>query len=771
MSTIKISDLADGTITVSSFIALATSSGAAFKGTVDELQTFINTIAVLGLKSAISAADSAPTEDGLFPCQNTGTYSNFGGLAIDVSNTISFISVSGTQTVFKKVEIPVTTTVENIVQESNTTIPVSGNAVVDYITNASIVNTFNSFNFVGSGSTWNLEVLAGSLNIQLKGLSKNNILISKSIPSGYQYLIFQWSTGDILIQDNSVASESLKTPLEHILIGRVFAQYNLFGMQCNYMINGVQNDFNVPTEYNHFLTNNPSSFLISGSQDDWTLDIPSGSLNMQINETIINNTLTSLTFSGGGYEYLIGNISTGNITIESNKTTVNGLLDNRAVYILIGKLYPKFGLFDLRCNFNVNGVYNILDKNLLSKKRDFLNEVFEDVNHIINYGQSLSVGETEKVISTEALAKYGNLLTFGGSVLTSPYSEDYPGNLTSFSTLFERSYVDTSALKETPTTGTCEKLYSEYLNGTNNNKNIKILGSAPGEGAKTVSQLSKGSSYYTRVMADVTAGLSVSNGLGLSYKVSAVTWTQGESDYVNGTTKAVYKSLLTQLMIDLNTDIKAITSQTEDIRFISYQTASIDTFNTIPEIALAQYELAISDDNILEMALSMYNFEYNDRFHLKAEYSKLLGSYYGKTLSETYSDKKNKPIYPIGHIIKTNNIDLTFNVPVSPLVFETIATTETITNQGFEVIKSSVNILTSISLDANGTNLILVCSESPVGSVVRYGFQKGTRSTTAGTAKFSIGFLRDSAGYYDNITIDGNFNKMDNWCPVLEYSI
>jgi hypothetical protein len=769
MSTIKISELASSAVSLTDFFAKADANGIANKNTVQGLSNFLNTVGTLAFRGVLLAADAAVTLDGIYVAGDAGTYANNGGLVITLSNQIVLISVTGTQTVFEKVEIPVSI-VKDATPTEGSTNPVESGGVFNYVTNKSIVNTFNSFNFVGSGSTWNLEVLAGSLNVQIKGLSKNNILISKSIPSGYQYLIFEWSTGDILIQDNTAAEESLKTPLEHILLGRVFAQYGLFGMECNYMINGVQNDFNVPVEYNHFLINSPSSVSFLGSGSSWVLDIPSGSLNMEISETIINNTSTSLTI-GGGYEYLIGNILTGNITIESNTTTVNGLLDNRAVYLLIGKVYPQYGLFDMRCNFNVNGVPNILNENLLSKKRDFANASFEDVNHIINYGQSLSVGETEKVISTEALAKYGNLITFGGSVLTSPYSEDYPGNLTSFTTLFERSYIDTAALKETPTTGTCEKLYSEYLNGTNNNKNIKILGSAPGQGATTVSQLSKGGAYYTRVMDDVNAGLSVSTGLGLSYKVSAVTWTQGESDYVNGTTKSVYKSLLTQLMIDLNTDIKAITSQTEDIRFISYQTASIDTFNTIPEIALAQYELAVSDDNILEMALSMYSFEYNDRFHLKAEYSKLLGSYYGKTLSETYSDKKNKPIYPIGHIIKTNNIELTFNVPVSPLVFETIATTETITNQGFEVIKNSVNILTGISLDTNGTNLILVCSESPVGSVIKYGFQKGTRSTTAGTAKYSIGFLRDSSGNYDNITIDGTLHKMNNWCPVLEYNI
>ena len=130
MSNVKISELADGTITLESFIALAGSDGVAFKGTVDELQTFVNTITVLGLKAAISAADAAPTEDGLFPCQDTGTYTNFGGLVVDVSDTITFISVSGTQTVFKKVEIPITITIDATATDGSTN-AIQSNAVFD----------------------------------------------------------------------------------------------------------------------------------------------------------------------------------------------------------------------------------------------------------------------------------------------------------------------------------------------------------------------------------------------------------------------------------------------------------------------------------------------------------------------------------------------------------------------------------------------------------------------------------------------------------------
>lgn len=388
---------------------------------------------------------------------------------------------------------------------------------------------------------------------------------------------------------------------------------------------------------------------------------------------------------------------------------------------------------------------------------------FADINHIVNYGQSLSVGQTEVVVSTEA--SYGNIITFGGSVLTSGYSENYPANLSTFTPLFERTYTPIASLKETPTTGICEKFYNDIVASKfTYRKGLKVLGSAPGQGATTISQLSKGTSYYARVIADVTAGKNNSIALGKTYKCYAVTWTQGESDYISNTTQATYKTLLKQLSIDLNADIKAITGQSEDIRFVMYQTATINSYSATPTIALAQYELAIADDNIIEMATAMYFMDYNDNFHLKAAYSKLMGVYYGKVLS---SDKKFKPVYPIGHLIRTNNIELTFNVPEKPLVFQSITTSSTITNQGFEVIKAGVNILTSVVLMSDGISVRLVCSESPVGSEIRYGFQK---ATTAANIR-NMGFMRDSEGLYNKHKISGVDYDLNNWTPVFNYNI
>jgi lysophospholipase L1-like esterase len=163
MSNVKISELADGTITLSSFIALASSSGVAFKGTVNELQTFVNTIAVLGLKSAVLAADAAPTEDGLYPCSNSGTYANFGGLVIDLSNTISFISVSSGQTVFKKVEVPVSIVIDEVPTEGSTDAVQSG-------------GVFNEFKY-------NLQNKADSFISSSNLLDKSRFILGKAINS------------------------------------------------------------------------------------------------------------------------------------------------------------------------------------------------------------------------------------------------------------------------------------------------------------------------------------------------------------------------------------------------------------------------------------------------------------------------------------------------------------------------------------------------------------------------------------------------------------
>lgn len=60
-----------------------------------------------GFIGALAIADT-PTEDGVYIASESGTYVNAGSLVVDLTNTISFISVTATQTVFELTEIPIT---------------------------------------------------------------------------------------------------------------------------------------------------------------------------------------------------------------------------------------------------------------------------------------------------------------------------------------------------------------------------------------------------------------------------------------------------------------------------------------------------------------------------------------------------------------------------------------------------------------------------------------------------------------------------------------
>ena len=67
-----------------------------------------------GYRGSLAIADT-PTEDGYYYASESGTYVNAGGLVVSLSDQITIISVIGTQTVFTKIEIPITTLGYNVV--------------------------------------------------------------------------------------------------------------------------------------------------------------------------------------------------------------------------------------------------------------------------------------------------------------------------------------------------------------------------------------------------------------------------------------------------------------------------------------------------------------------------------------------------------------------------------------------------------------------------------------------------------------------------------
>ena len=142
MSTIKINELASSAISLSDFFAKADVNGIANKNTVQGLSNFLNTTGTLAYRGVLLAADAAVTLDGIYVAGNDGTYTNNGGLVITISNQIVLISITGTQTVFEKVEIPV-----SIVKDATPTVgstnPVESGGVYDDYKYNSLIDVVN----------------------------------------------------------------------------------------------------------------------------------------------------------------------------------------------------------------------------------------------------------------------------------------------------------------------------------------------------------------------------------------------------------------------------------------------------------------------------------------------------------------------------------------------------------------------------------------------------------------------------------------------------
>ena len=105
MSTIKLNELAESDINLTDLIAKADANGLMTKTNIQKLANYIGAIGSSGMKAAIESTSAAPTEDGLYPCTESGTYTNFGGEVVDISGQLVFISVSESQTVFQQVVI------------------------------------------------------------------------------------------------------------------------------------------------------------------------------------------------------------------------------------------------------------------------------------------------------------------------------------------------------------------------------------------------------------------------------------------------------------------------------------------------------------------------------------------------------------------------------------------------------------------------------------------------------------------------------------------
>lgn len=379
--------------------------------------------------------------------------------------------------------------------------------------------------------------------------------------------------------------------------------------------------------------------------------------------------------------------------------------------------------------------------------------------HHISYGQSLSLGNGSLDVHTLPNVDDG----FFDSVMFNASSSTYAGPRAQEGTgTVAENHASFVAYEERPLTGnsptgnletplgnslrTVKRLLRDEDGVKPTDFDYILLGSAPGQSNTAISGLSKGSAPYANLINDVTYGLANSQTAGKSYCVDVVYWSQGERDIQLNTARTTYKNALLQLYTDLNTDIKAITGQSHDIKIIMYQCTMDGQFTTGQagaNIALAQLDAARANSNII-LATNVYAMEHvaAGNAHLSAAGYAHLGGYYGLAAKRVVVDGSSwANLAPIrvtrqGKIVEIEFPDTGYPLAASNTLFASQ------TNYGLTAVQSDgVTDNPIVSAAVVGPRRVRVVLTNAVGGFIRYGFASwggnlhDTCDVEAGTAR------------------------------------
>ncbi|UAA39645.1 hypothetical protein KIH87_04615 [Paraneptunicella aestuarii] len=390
-------------------------------------------------------------------------------------------------------------------------------------------------------------------------------------------------------------------------------------------------------------------------------------------------------------------------------------------------------------------------------------------SHIFTYGQSLSRGALALPIISNA-QPYGNM-TFSEGVHARASAEGYA--LDAFMPLVEEEVGNQG---ETPTSGTLNYLV-ELIETEDNipwdQQESAYIGSAPGRRGYPIDLLHKGSIYWTAMMEQVQAAKTLTEAEELSYRVAAITWTQGETDYANNTPRETYTQLFSQMSDDFVSDVTAITGQSEPPILITYQIAAHRRYEKDDfTIALSQKDVAAQKEQVY-LATPMYHLEYgDDNLHLTAEGSLMLGKYYGLVAKKVLIDGTEwEPLQPETISWTPNAITIALHVPQGELTIDTETVSEA-PNYGFDIWNAEntqiLDVISSVSL--NGSNITIQLSqEVPAGSRLTYARGRPEDPFVANRTEGPRGNIRDSQGdSYQYLGQDGITRRLDNYLVMFQ---
>ena len=420
-------------------------------------------------------------------------------------------------------------------------------------------------------------------------------------------------------------------------------------------------------------------------------------------------------------------------------------------FYLLNNIKDRLESLDERCESNEERITELENRSPYSLKYD------ADVNLIIFYGQSLSVGgsvpvssnDFHKMLTFKCLNKNGNFV--GGSnewandvdIDDSESVSQYYG--TDFYLIEDKAeqIISHAAPISSAALTWMNRLMVE--NDVNlDTFDYQFIMSSPGLSGASIEMIRKNTAYYNRLLFSVQKAKLYANKLGKSFAVPCVFWAQGEGNTFRepipgSQTEQIYYNDLKQLAADLNTDIKLITGQSKDVAVITYQQSPI--IGVTPEGESEQYNysgpswaqvrLARETDNNIYMGGAMYQFEYADKWHPTDRV--VVGLQAGINAKKLINEGKTPVVfYPKSHWVQEDTVNsryilnVEFDVPCPPMRFYYVDDdlhncNGLQTNYGF-TLKNSQNqsIIYSTPEIRRGNVLQIVCTENPTGAKLSY---------------------------------------------------
>lgn len=358
------------------------------------------------------------------------------------------------------------------------------------------------------------------------------------------------------------------------------------------------------------------------------------------------------------------------------------------------------------------------------------------------YGQSLALGEeAERITDFDTLAAYAN-----GRIVTENLDHDFGYFEHDDLKKFAKKMIKYQRRSFELSIYTMAQRLADQLG-----EDTLICTFPGGQGETLIKDLGKESFAYQIFMENITQAYQQALDNGWEFYVPAVCWMQGESD-IEDYPKTDYQRLLEKTWRDMDADIRQITQQQDTVCFICYQTNSLargkkfhsTNYESVETKVPQSYINLLRNNNYFWVSGPTYPYHcVNEHIHIDAIGQQHIGELAAHSaLGIIRGSDRHKGLIP-EHISTDNqNVIIHFNIPNSPLTFDTLQVNKA-DHYGFSVItKDNQNIAKAVSL--SGDSIIITCSEIPQNCKVRYAVNGDYLKT--GNLHGPRGNLRDSNG-------------------------